>query len=161
MRMGMAASCFTIGTAGLVAGYVLWRDAPQRPSVTSAPAISPSKRHGPAADETDSYSRWVAAEFDRDRADPAWNRSRELSSKVARLLTQGASVRAIECRSSLCRVETSHPSSENHAKFTRDFVRIGGAPVWTGPVVFDVLPPPASGGGSTIAVAYLARDASR
>jgi hypothetical protein len=157
LRKGIAASCLTMGTAGLVAGYALWRDTPQRPSVASAPAASESKPPRPA-DQTDSYLRLLAAEFDRDRVDPAWNPSRQLISKVARLLTQGASVRALECRSSLCRLETSHPSSENYAKFTRDFVRIGGSPVWAGPVVFKLLPRPASGDGSTIAVAYLARD---
>jgi hypothetical protein len=157
LQKRIAASCLTIGTAGLLAGYALWRDAPQRPSVASAPGASESKPPGPAV-ETDSYLRLVAAEFDRDRVDPAWNPSRELNSKVARLLSHGASVRALECRSSLCRLETSHPSSENYAKFTRDFVRIGGSPVWAGPVVFKLLSRPASGAGSTIAVAYLARD---
>jgi hypothetical protein len=152
------ASCLAIGTSGLVAGYALWRDAPQRPSEASAPAVPQPKPPSPAADETDSYLRLVEADFDRDRGDPAWNPSRQLIAKVARLLTQGASVRALECRSSLCRLETSHPSAENYAKFTRDFVRLGGSPVWAGPVVFKLLSRPASGGGSTIAVAYLARD---
>jgi hypothetical protein len=158
MRRGIMASCVAIGTAGLVAGYAVWRHAPQRPSEASVPAISPPKPPGPTADGTDSYLRLVEADFDRDRGDPAWNPSRQLMAKVARLLTQGASVRALECRSSLCRLETSHPSAANYAKFTRDFVQIGGSPVWAGPVVFKVLSRSASGGGSTIAVAYLARD---
>ncbi len=96
------------------------------------------------------------ARFFSEGVDPAW--SREASQRVERLRThlpQGAHVVSLECRSSMCRLEMSHPSQTSFQHFIRAGL-IDDAAGWDGPFMAAIKGGPEQAGG-VAAVAFLAR----
>jgi hypothetical protein len=90
---------------------------------------------------------------------PSQDRTPGLETRVRAVIPAGSSVRRLECRSSLCRIETMHPSLEEF----RDFVQRGyltldlATRVSTGPVFVGLLAPPVEG-QPVVGVAFLGRD---
>jgi hypothetical protein len=90
---------------------------------------------------------------------PGQDRRPDLEKRVRAVIPAGSSVRSLECRSSLCRIETMHPSVEEF----RDFVQRGyltldfATRVSNGPVFATLLAPPAAG-QPVVGVAFLGRD---
>jgi len=90
---------------------------------------------------------------------PSQDRTPGLEKRVRAVIPAGSSVRSFACRSSLCRIETLHPSVEEF----RDFVQRGyltldfATRVSNGPVFVALLAPPVEG-QPVVGVAFLGRD---
>jgi hypothetical protein len=98
--------------------------------------------------------------FAREARDPAWTPGPELEVRLKRILPRGSSLRSLECRRSMCRVETAHRDLERYGTFTKSFGLLAGqVPVWSGPGFFHVAHEPTRPGHELLAVAYLGRDA--
>lgn len=157
------------------------RDAPARSRtsepatiVTTRPARLPvpieDERAGPAGphateDPVGHGSAATTAEM-RDHIEASFVASplastdltRRLESGVRAALPTASSVRSIECRGSLCRVETVHARLDEF----RDFVKRAfqdTPPVSSGPVFVSLLEEPASG-RPVVAVAYIGSDST-
>jgi hypothetical protein len=91
---------------------------------------------------------------------PDQDRAPELAERVRAVLPAGSSVRSLECRHSLCRIETVHPTIEDY----RDFVQRGYATrdfamrITRGPAIVALLAAPVEG-EPLVAAAILGRDA--
>jgi hypothetical protein len=90
---------------------------------------------------------------------PSQDRASGLEKRVRAVIPAGSSVRSLECRRSLCRIETMHPSLEEF----RDFVQRGylaldfATRVSNGPVFVGLLASPVEG-QPVFGVAFLGRD---
>jgi hypothetical protein len=145
-------SGFEAAPTGDEAGAQLAGPSAALPADEGAPAID---RPGHSAE---AYVAFVADRFEREDSDPAWDPAPELSAKIDAVLPAGSSVRALDCRASLCRVETAHSDEETLEGFNRHFMLLGGeAPIWSGASVFHVAQRPEREGDQVVAVAYLAR----
>jgi hypothetical protein len=61
----------------------------------------------------------VDAAFDSESVDPSWRPEAEVRSTLRELLPAGVSLRSVDCRRSLCRVETSHPNAESQRAYVQ------------------------------------------
>jgi hypothetical protein len=68
--------------------------------------------------ETDRHAR-VEAAFATQGADPHWKPEPALRAVLREASLAGASIRSVDCRSSMCRVETSHPDLENERAYVQ------------------------------------------
>jgi hypothetical protein len=84
---------------------------------------APGNNAGSALTEEERRAH-VNAAFTAETADPSWKPEASVRSTLNELLPKGASVASIECRRSLCRVETSHPNAESQ----RSYVQAVGLP---------------------------------
>jgi hypothetical protein len=82
-----------------------------------------------------------------------------LEDGVRAVLPAGSSVRSVECRSALCRIETVHPSVDEFRDFVARAFLAPDAKVASGPVFAGLLTEPARG-EAVVAVAYVGRDGS-
>jgi hypothetical protein len=129
---------------------------PRSPEDSPAAAAASVRTPPPSHEE---YVAFVGSRFAAEPVDRAWNAGLDLTQKLSRSLPQGSSTRSLDCRSSMCRLETSHHGADAYRKFTESFTLLGGGtPLWTGPAVFQVTHQPARDGDELIAVAYLGRD---
>jgi hypothetical protein len=124
---------------------------------------SPGSGQGPARPAAappsrEEYAAFLDGEYASESPDPRWNPAREVGSKLAAVLPEGSTVRSIECKASMCRLETAHHGAQSYQQFTRIFLKPGDARPWDGPVVFQVTEGAAEGEGDVTAVAYLGRD---
>lgn len=71
-------------------------------------------------------------------------------------LPEGARVLSLQCRSSMCRLETSHPSLESFQGFIQQTV-MRGEHNWNGPIMAALEGDPRQP-GEVKAVVYLARE---
>jgi hypothetical protein len=133
----------------------------ERGKPAPAEASVSEERTPPGSPTTDDEVRdRLDAAFAGDAAvAPSQDRSPGLERRVRAVMPAGSSVRSLECRSSLCRIETVHPSVEEF----RDFVQGGyltldlATRVSTGPVFVGLLAPPVEG-QPVVGVAFLGRD---
>ncbi|WP_163867181.1 hypothetical protein [Myxococcus eversor] len=96
------------------------------------------------------------ARFFSEGVDPAW--SRDAARRVERIgthLPQGARIVALECRSSMCRLEMSHPSQNAFQHFIHAGL-VDDAYAWDGPFMAAITGTPDQA-GNVEAVAYLAK----
>jgi hypothetical protein len=146
------------------AGQLRDRDAvDDSAQAATAPDEAPAEVANPVADRLvrneDSWAQ-VEGAFASEAVDATWVAARELAAKLANVLPDGASLRSLDCRESMCRVETAHRSEQSYQEFT-----IGLAapterpPIWTGAAMFQIVRPAEREGDELIAVAYLAREA--
>jgi hypothetical protein len=96
--------------------------------------------------------------FRTDPIDAAWSQTavRTLQAKLGPLLPPQSAVRSVDCRGSLCRIETSHAGVTEY----RDFVQrtfLGQAELWNAGFFTNVVADPVPG-QPVITVAYLARE---
>ena len=52
---------------------------------------------------------------EREARNPAWRPEAEIRTLLRSMLPEGASVRALDCRQPLCRLETTHPDEQSYA----------------------------------------------
>jgi hypothetical protein len=124
--------------------------APGRQAPASAPPAPPS---------SEEYAAYVESKYASERSDPAWDPRRELGPKITAVLPEGSSVRSLDCKTSMFRLETTHRSAAGYRDFTKSFVGLGGEPrPWNGPVVFQVTSEPTGDDVALTAVAYLGRE---
>lgn len=94
--------------------------------------------------------------FFDERIDPGW--SHEATTRAEQLrttLSEGSRIVSLDCRSSMCRVEMSHPNLETFQGFIHKSI-VGGTLKWDGPL-FAALKSDPGQPGEVQAVAYLAR----
>jgi hypothetical protein len=104
----------------------------------------------------------VAASFEADSpVASSQDRAPELARRIRAMIAPGSSVRSLECRSSLCRLETMHASLDDFRGFMQHAFHApdAGTRVSNGPVLAALLAPPVAG-QPVIAVAYLGREGS-
>jgi hypothetical protein len=114
----------------------------------------------PDAEKAAYESEWqkIADQFSTERSDARWDPSPELSRKILAVMPPGASLRALDCRASMCRLETAHPSRDSYADFAEYFTMLkGDAQLWTGSTVARVMHEPQHDGDPLVAIAYLHR----
>lgn len=113
-----------------------------------------------AADDSDAaYLAFVGARFEQETSDPGWHAASELGSKLNEVLPAGSALRSLECRSSMCRIETTHRDLEAYRAFTEHFLLPGArAPLWSGAGFFHVTHEPQRPGDELVAVVYLGRE---
>ncbi|NMO13436.1 hypothetical protein HPC49_08745 [Pyxidicoccus fallax] len=135
--------------------------APER----GAGAVEPAGAGSPSAEGADAVppeptpEEVVArldARFFGEEVDAAWSRDAlPRAERLGVLLPRGARVVSLECRSSMCRLEMSHPSLESFQGFVREALLGTGNP-WDGAFMASLKGNPALPGGVQ-AVAWLAR----
>jgi hypothetical protein len=107
----------------------------------------------------DEYPIYVEAKFESESVDRDWRPERDLSGNVTGILPVGSAIRKLDCRSSMCRLETSHKDTASYMAFTQSVVAMdGGSSVWMGPVLFNVIQESGRPENDVIAVAYLGRE---
>jgi hypothetical protein len=116
--------------------------------VSSTPA-----RHPTTAEVRDS----LEARFYGESNEPQWARDAQLRARahIMESLPTGSTVRDVQCRASLCRVETLHTNEETYQEFLQSTMR---AAPWEGQVMMTVLR--RGDDGSVTSVAYLGRKES-
>jgi hypothetical protein len=96
--------------------------------------------------------------FRAEPVDAAWSQTatHTLQTKLAALLPAQSAVRSVDCRGSLCRIETSHAGVTEY----RDFVKrtfLGQPELWNAGFFTNVIADPVPG-QPVVTVAYLARE---
>jgi hypothetical protein len=97
--------------------------------------------------------------FTAERIDAAWHRGAAdaVTRGLAAALPAGSAVRSVECRGTMCRIETSHTDPEAF----RDYARrafLDPDTRLTRSGFFASLAEPPTGGGDTVGVAFIARE---
>jgi hypothetical protein len=87
------------------------------PSAAAGAPLGEAAANAAAASAGDDQRAQVARAFDAESDDASWNPDAEIKSVVQAALPAGSTVRSLQCRSSLCRVETSHPDEQGQAAY--------------------------------------------
>jgi hypothetical protein len=98
------------------------------------------------------------AAFSREAPDRDWSEKtqQETAAKISAMMPKDSAVRAVDCRSSMCRVEMSHESADDYHQFVQSAYMSPETGVWSGPTFTTILERPA--GGGVVAVSFLARE---
>jgi hypothetical protein len=98
--------------------------------------------------------------FYDERVDASWaDRALRLAQeRIAGTLSDGSDVRSIECRSSMCRIETSHTDEQHYHQFLRKAFLDPETELWNGSVFSTPLDDASQAEGRIVVVAYLTRD---
>jgi hypothetical protein len=96
--------------------------------------------------------------FAEQKADAAWANTAErvAGDRLKVTVPEGSTVRAIKCRESMCRIETSHIDASTSEKFIWSSFMTPSTSVWNAPV-FSTLLEPAADNKPLLLVSYLAR----
>jgi hypothetical protein len=95
--------------------------------------------------------------FFSEPLDPGWSHeARRHAEQFGGTMPKGARVLSLECRSSLCRMETTQPNLESFQDFVRQGL-LGGKHEWKGPIMAAVKSAP-NQPGEILTVTYLARE---
>jgi hypothetical protein len=141
-------------------------EAPPAPTRGSGPAGQGGSDEGiPTKDSMplppEPSPREIAEQMDErffgEWIDPGWrHEATPRAEKLRATLPEGARVVSLECRSSMCRVEMSHPNLEAFQGFVRESL-LGSGREWDGPLMATLMSDPGQP-GEVRAVAYLARE---
>jgi hypothetical protein len=136
-------------------------------AAAAAPAPPPREDRAQSPDE-EKRARWkedelahrtaVEAGFAAETVDREWapGARRDLSDHVAALLPQASSVRDVDCRSSMCRLELVVADAAASERFMRQAFASPATSVWSGGGFAE--PAQANPDGSLAVVLYLARE---
>lgn len=128
---------------------------PEPPKQEEAP-VAKAPAAAPAEPSPDEVIDQMDERFFLEEVDPAWSRdARHRVERLGGLMPEGARIVAVECRSSMCRMEMSHPSLESFQGFVRKGL-MGPESEWDGGLMAAVKGDPYRPGGIQ-AVAYLGR----
>jgi hypothetical protein len=96
--------------------------------------------------------------FQNDRYDPAWSQrtTETLTQGIHAVLPSGSRLQRLECRGTLCRIETSHADLDAYRTYTQDAF-MGQTRLTTGAAFGTVVGEPVPG-RPVVAVAFVARD---
>lgn len=133
------------------------------PSVQAGVLPAPSAVVTPPALTPEEMRDDVEARFLSDSQDRSWSRPADERARTMILarLPAGSRLSALECRSSLCRAETTHADHETYRRFFRGLLAApdaGPEAMWPGPQMITVLREEPT--GEVVSVAYLARPGS-
>jgi hypothetical protein len=116
----------------------------------------------------DSVDRGTEDAFAAEPVDEHWEARRQLMEKLPAALPQGSTIMDLDCRTTLCRVETKHVDAARYAQFTQQFdIKPGQRAedaLWGGSSRFvsapDDIDEEAQESDQVIGVAFLARPGS-
>jgi len=124
-----------------------------------APPTVPAKPHSwTAQDLSDHY----AAAFTAEDEDADWaSRARQTAEERVRAdLPAGSELRSVECRASICRIETSHADRDGFREFARRAFNDPTTGVWNGGSFSTIVSGNTDPGTPIVVVSYLAREGS-
>ncbi|MBN8228004.1 hypothetical protein JYK02_10840 [Corallococcus macrosporus] len=134
-------------------------DTPVAPDPSSVDMSPPDAEAIAAVHEEPTPDEAVArmdARFFGEAVDTAWSHgATRRAERLGAVLPQGARIVSLECRSSMCRLQMSHPSQDAFHKFLREGL-MEAADAWDGPFMAALTGTPGQA-GEVEAVAYLAR----
>jgi hypothetical protein len=103
------------------------------------------------SDEAQKARYWshVDSVWENQEVDRAWAPDRQVSADIARVLPSGSRLNALECRTSMCRIELAHPDIDTHNEFMMSALVPPASmapgqefrPVWQGMTMFKVEKP--------------------
>jgi hypothetical protein len=99
--------------------------------------------------------------FATEQVDASWARTAERTaeSRIKNVLTQGTSLRSVECHSSMCRIETGHQNVDDFQSFVSQAFVKPESRMWNAPMFLTPLDEKAAEhGGPLVIVAYVARE---
>jgi hypothetical protein len=96
--------------------------------------------------------------FARERPDPVWapDAQRTAEARIVGAIPKTSEVRSIECRASMCRIETVHQDLDHYQQYVHRAFMDPETHLWNGGFFATLLGEPTEGRVTT--VAYLARD---
>jgi len=97
-------------------------------------------------------------QFARERPDPAWapDAQRTAEARIVGAISKTSEVRSIECRASMCRIETAHQDLDHYQQYVHRAFMDPETHLWNGGFFATLLGEPTESRVTT--VAYLARD---
>lgn len=98
---------------------------------------------------------WAAEPTDSKWADSATKLARD---RVASVLPTGSTVDSIDCKDSMCRIETSHATRAQYQAFVDGALRDPHTHIWNGGYMFALESDDSARGGDIKVVSFLARD---
>lgn len=109
------------------------------------------------------YWAHVDSVWEDQEVDRGWSPERQVSADIARVLPSGSRLNAVECRTSMCRLELAHPDVDTHNEFMMTALVPPPSlapgqefkPVWQGMTMFKVDKP--EPGKPLTTVAYFVR----
>jgi hypothetical protein len=82
----------------------------------------------------------IAEQFASEPVDPRWNALDQVTPKLKNALPAGSSVQNVDCKSTLCRIDTTHVSAETYASYVDHYLlsdkRAPEERVWPGSARF-------------------------
>ncbi|MFY2559939.1 hypothetical protein ACN469_20135 [Corallococcus terminator] len=135
--------------------------APEPVASTPEPAAATPKAGGtpaPSSASTEQVRQRLEAYFGDEPFDTAWARSAERQAKdgVRAALPDPSQLRSIECRASLCRIETEHGDNEQSFNFVRTAFMAPERQVWN--AAFVTVRGVDSTDNKVVTITYLARE---
>lgn len=122
----------------------------------AAPAAEPPKPAVSVAEARDSYE--IA--FGSDHPDPGWTAAelRRTNQKVQAALPEGSELKSLDCRASLCRIETSHADLSRYRTFVHSAFMDPATQVWNAATFSTRENDGAGSGEPLLIVSYVARE---
>ncbi len=144
-RDATAAELKTARDSLAASGPILARGAPRAPAARAALTVTAMQ---------DAYQR----AFEGERRDAPWADSAEeqAARELKSLAPAASTVRAVECRTSMCRFETAHANQAAYEAFVRSVFIGPSKALWNAPQFSTVLEQRAD--GSLRVASYLARE---
>jgi hypothetical protein len=127
------------------------------PTSTVKPAAAPTAsaaQHAPTNEEVrDHYEMSFIGEY----ADAAWSqKARGLASeRLKATLPDSSAVRSIDCRTSMCRIETSHADLEHYRQFVQKSFMDPESSIWNAATYSSITD---DSSGNLVVVSYVSRD---
>jgi hypothetical protein len=120
------------------------------PPPTTPPPAAPELEEAEAAAQLDNH-------FDAERPDPAWSvqAAKNARSALTNTLPKGTTLKNVECRAKLCRIESVHESVDAYREFTNASLIGRGRQIWNGAISSLVRDQGPSG---VVAVSYLSKE---
>lgn len=137
---------------------------PTNPNPTSETGVPTRSQEVQAREFERTYQERADRVFFAEARDPQWAPDATLSASLSKFLPQGSVVRSLECRTTFCRVETSHPDPDLYQQFLsaafgpppQDETAVSDVPMWRGTTMF--VRQNERSERNVRAVAYLARE---
>jgi hypothetical protein len=121
-------------------------------------AIAPPK--APPVDMTEMREQ-LEESFTKQRTDARWTDEarRTAETRLSVILPETSKLQALECRTSMCRIETVHQGLESYRQFVQDAFMNPETKLWNGGFFLIQLADPVD--GKLVTIAYLARDGAK
>jgi hypothetical protein len=122
-----------------------------------APAEDPSHAGPPPLDVIETRDQ-LEASFLRQHGDVRWSgeAQRTAATRLSAILPETSKLQSLECRASMCRIETAHQGLESYQLFVRNAFMNPETKLWNGGFFTMQLDDPVN--GKLVTVSYLARD---
>ena len=122
----------------------------------TAPTASATAPSIPAAEMRDDYEIM----FGSDHTDSSWTGAdlRQANAKIGAALPEGSQLLSLECRASMCRIETSHKDMEHYHAFVRAAFMTPETEIWNSGTISTPLRDDTAPGEPLVMVSYVGRE---